>query len=757
MQDKTNVLGTNVERIDAYAKATGSANFTVDISVPEMQEICFIRSPWAYASIKTININGALDLDGVAGIITHSDMEGILIHNDPLDKNIRYLGEAVVGIAAKNKEVAEKALELVEVEYEVLPPILSPEDALTENAPPIWGGGNVCTWQGPKPVEHGYSAVWEKGDVEAALKKSDVVADCHLFTHAQFHGCLEPHSCVARWQPAEKEITMWISSQGIFDDQANIAKALGLHLDQVHVIATYVGGGFGAKAHNTCKEYIMTALLSKQITKPIRYVPSRSEEIIAAMRHPAEFEYKVGANSDGRITAIYMNAIKSGGAHTSLQMNFLAGSTDYVAPTYLKSENVKYEGISAYTTLPLCAAFRGFGYFESGIAFAQALDKTVEKLGIDPIDFLIKNVPERGDLVGTDQGPLTTGGIADTIKECAKRIQWKEKWHKPGMKIMHDGRYHGIAVAHAMGRATLPDFVTSGNAMIQVKMDGTAHLYVGISDIGQGQATGLAQIAAEALGIQFENIKVVWGDTVAPHTGDQVASSTTMMTGNPTKLAALDAKKQILDIASGILKTSTDKLDIQQGIISSNEDSDISISIAEIVQMPGVKVIVGNGHWSISDKDASPRSLVVCIAEVAVDKETGKIEVINMLQGTECGRVICQTRIDGQLDAVLSGGIGYILTEDWIMDKRDQGRILNLNMYDYKMPTFLDTADILQPNVIMEDPDPKGPFGARGMGEASLSASAPAILNAVYNAIGIRFNSTPLTPARVLNELKQNK
>ena len=749
-----NVVGQNAARIDAKAKATGAALFTVDRRLPGMHYAKFLRSQHAHARVCSIDTAEAESLPGVIAVVTHFELEGKRLHNDVFDDRSRYLGEALVGVAATGPEVAEDALERIIVKYEPLPEILTARDALWCDAPPVWGEGNVCTWRGASPSKDA-SISWSKGDAEKALAEADITVSCEMETHAQFHGCLEPHACLADWDAGLDLLTMYISSQGIFDDQENIAHAMGLRLDQVQVKCPFVGGGFGAKAHNTCKEYLMTALLSRRSGRPVRYTPERSEEIVTAMRHPASFSYQIGAKNDGTITAITMDALRSGGAHTSLQMNFLLGSTEYVAPTYLKSPNVMYKGWSVYTTLPLCAAFRGFGYFESGIAFAQAVDMMAEKLGMDPLDFLLKNVPRKGDPVSTDQGPLTTEGVADAISACAAVIGWKDKWHKPNTKKLPDGRMHGIAIAHAMGRATLPDFVTSGNAAIQVKKDGTAHLFAGISDMGQGQATGLAQIAAEALGLPFDAVHVTWGDTAAPHTGDQVASSTTMMTGNAVKLAAEDARTQILRLAvsSLALADDPDGLTIENGVVRNKYDTDKTVTVAGIVQLPGIKVITGNGNWSITDKTASPRSVVVSVAEVAVDIETGKIGILNLIQGTDCGRAISTKRVEGQLDGVLSGGVGYMLMEDWAMDRAGHGRILNLNLYDYKMPTSSDFSGVLKPHIIIEKPDDFGPFGARGMGEASLSASAPALLNAVYNAIGIRFNSTPLTPDRVLGAI----
>lgn len=751
-----NIVGKNVERLDARAKATGAAKFTVDFREVGMLTVKFLRSPYSFAEILAVDTSEAEKMPGVHAFVSQLDLVGRTTHHDILDNCIRFFGEAVVGVAAETEEQAQDALEKVNVTYRVLPGVLDFESSSKEDAPRVWPGGNVATWRGPSPVSQGSSLKWSKGNTEEAIEKADHKVSISVHTHSQFHGALEPHACTASWDPGMEILKMNISSQGVFGNQEDLASSLHLNLDQVQVTAGFVGGGFGSKAHCTCKEYLMSAILSQRALRPVRFEPDRSEECITALRHEAKFTYELAANNDGIVQGIRMNAYRVGGAHTSLQMNFLLGSTEYVAPTYLRCPNVSYEGWSVYTNMPLSAAYRGFGYFEGGIGFAEAVDMLAEEIGMDPVEFLLKNVPVKGDPVSTDQGPLTTAGIRETVQACADAIGWKEKYHAPCAKRLPDGRMHGIGLCHAMGRATLPNFVTSGNAIVQVKMDGSVRVFAGISDIGQGQATALKQIAAEAVGVTFEAVSVTWGDTVAPHTGDQVASSTTMMTGNAVKLAGDDARRQIVEAAARLLKEQPENLSVENGMVFSTVDPEKKIPVSGVIKSPGVKVINGTGKWFITDTIASPRSLVVTACEVAVDTETGKVQLLNMVQGTDCGKAICKTRVEGQLDGVLSGGVGYALTEECAVDYGDNGRIMNLNLYDYKMPTALDCVGILQPGIIMEFPDEVGPYGARGMGEATLSASAPAIMNAVYNAIGIRFESTPLSCDKVLKAIREN-
>lgn len=746
------VVGKNIQRLDACAKVTGEAAFTVDVQLPHMLHAKFLRSPHAFAKVVSLNADKALALEGVYGVVWQKDLVGMPLLVDTQDDRIRYQGEAVAGVAAETEEIADQAVKLLEVKYEVYRASLNLDESAMEDAEKIWPQGNYCLFPaGPGKVSPDMS--WEKGDAAKGMEESDVVAELTVDTHSQYHVCLEPHTCVMHWRDGMKELDCWISTQTMYDDRSVLAQLMGTSQDKVHIVCPFVGGGFGGKVHNVCKEYEFVALLTRKTRRPVRYVPTRAEETISAMRHPARFHYKIGAKKDGTIHSIYLKALRDGGAFTSSQWGFLLGSTDFVAPCYVKSPNCKYEGRSLFTNTPPCSAFRGFGYFESGAVFCQVMEMLAAKLNMDPVEFWLKNVPERGDLIGMAQGPLTTGGIKDTIKACAEQFQWAAKYHKVGGKTLPDGRKHGIGMGYAMGRAYLPPFTTTGNALLQISEDGRCRLLAGVTDLGQGQATGLTQIAAEVLGVPAEHIAVTWGDTVAPHASYQSASATTMMTGNAVRLAAADAKEQVLKLASPLLQARPEFMDIRDGVVFLKHDPSRSVPLSAVVSQPGVKSIVGRGNWAISEREGTPRSLVICMTEVAVDTDTGKVEILKILQGTDCGQIVSKSRVEGQMDAVLSGGLGYVLTEKVVSDRRLDGRILNANLSDYKVPTFLDTDHMMEPHVICEDDDPAGPYGARGMGEATLSASAPAIINAVYNAIGVRFPTTSITPEQVLKAL----
>lgn len=753
MGQELRVLGKKVPRFDAVAKATGDAKFTVDIKLPGMLYAKFLRSPYPFARIKSLSTRMAKETPGVKAVISHLDMLGATIRGSVVDDKVRFLGEAVVGVAAESEETATNALNLVDVEYERIPFVKDAHEALKPDAPRVWPEGNVCEWPGRPAGPDKTTVKWTRGDLRKGFEEADIIVETEFRTHTQFHLTLEPHACVANWNPGEGQLTFWVSTQHIYWDQQSLAKFLGLPMEKVKVICTHCGGAFGGKL-STLKEYHMVAALSVASKRPVKYVPTREEEsVTTAVRPPAVFKYKIGGKKDGKLTAIDLSCIRDGGPLTANQAKFTLGCTDYVV-SYFDCPNVHYEGRSAYTNQSPTAAFRGFGYFESGTALGQAIDMYLEQIGMDPVEFYMRNVPERGTLLGADQGVCTVGGIKETIRECADKIRWEEKRHGPGELTLQDGRKHGIALGFAMGRATMPPITFAGNSLVKINPDGKAHVFAGISEMGQGQATGLAQIAAETLGIPLEDVTITWGDTVAPNTNYQGASATTMMTGNATRLACEEAKSKILELAIPLLDAPPEILDIENGEVFVKEDPKKRVSFERIVNLPGVKTVIGEGNWSMPLSKYQPRAPVVCFVEVAVDTETGQIEVMKMVQGTDCGRMVSRERIEGQLQGVLSGGLGFMLLEDWAIDE-ERMRILNGNMLDYKIYTSLDSSnEVLEPCIIVEDPDPIGPFGARGMGEACLAGAGPAILNAVYNAIGIRFYSTPLTADKVIGALK---
>jgi CO/xanthine dehydrogenase Mo-binding subunit len=402
------------------------------------------------------------------------------------------------------------------------------------------------------------------------------------------------------------------------------------------------------------------------------------------------------------------------------------------------------------------SAFRGFGYFESNTALGMAVDILCEKLAIDPYDFHMKNMPVYGTRVGQEQGLLTVKGLHDALTACIEEAAWKKKRHPPLAALLPDGRLHGMGMGFGMGRASLPEYFSSGGAMIKIGSDGKAKVYAGISDMGQGQATGCVQIAAEALGMKFEDVSIVWGDTIAPITNFQAASATTVMTGGAIKQAAEEIRGKALNGASRVLDVESRDLFLENGVFRSSSAHDKKISYQELVRMPATRNLIGVGSWSVPLGVLQPRAPMFNVIEVAVDSETGSVEIINLVQSTDCGVIISRSRVEGQMQGVLSGGIGFSILEDIVLDEKRM-RILNANMSDYKIFTSMDPNIDVMKTVIVEKPDEVGPFGARGMGEACYAASGAALANAIYNAIGVRIYETPFTPDKILAALGKVK
>jgi CO/xanthine dehydrogenase Mo-binding subunit len=751
MSENLRVVNKNVHRVDAAAKVTGSARYTVDMKLPSMLHCRMVRSPHPFARVKAIDVTAAESLPGVMGIVTHLDLvkANVRVQQEKLDGCVRFTGEPVVAVAAETERKAEEAARRVKVEYEILKPVRNMDEAMDPNGPRVWPGGNGLTRQGPAPVTGPALALWNKGDVKKGLEEADASVDVDVITGGQAHVAFEPHAVLASWDRGRRELNLWISTQQIHEDQYSLAQALGINAEQVHVNCTYCGGAYGGKLE-TFKEAFLVSFLSRKTARPVRFVQSREEEAATtACRLPARFKWRLGARKDGKLTTIHVKNLTPCGPFASRNASFIMGRTDFVAPSYFTSENCGYEGRGVYTNNMPTAAYRGFGYFESATALGIAVDSLCEKLEMDPYAFHMMNMPDYGSKIGVEQGLFTVKGLKEALTACVNEAGWKEKRHKPGKNILPDGRLHGIGLGFGMGRTCLPEGFGSGGAMIKIGSDGKAKVFAGISDMGQGQATGCAQIAAEALGMNMEDVAIIWGDTIAPKTNFQAASATTMMTGNAVKEAGEEVRKKAWNGAAKVLRVSPEDLTLKDGVFESKSTGK-KISYSALVR--GFMNLYGTGNWYNSLSQYYPRAPMFTVIEVAVDPETGLVEITNLVQATDCGRAVSRSRVEGQMQGVLSGGVGFLLVEGVSIDE-SRMRILNANMSDYKIFTSLDPHIEVMKTIIVEKPDEIGPFGARGMGEAVHSASGAALANAVYNAIGVRMYETPFSPGKILAAL----
>ena len=757
MAAEFSVVGKSVTRIDARPKVTGEAKFTVDMQLPKMLHMKLLRSPHPSARIKNIDTSKAESLKGVAAIVTHLEFKGRRqgCEGTPgvvYDDRMRYVGEAVVAVAAENTGIAEAAANLVKVDYEILPAVFDIEEAMKPGATKVHPGGNIATVTGPKVV--GPSFHWEKGDVEQGFKDADKIVEGKMRTHSQYHAPHEGLSCVMSWEAAAGKLTAWVSSQDPFDVRQSLADLLNLPLTNTRVICPCVGGAHGIKGASAIfKEWQMAALLSKKAGRPVKYEQTREECVTTTVRRGAAvFNWKVGAKQDGTLTAIQVSAAREAGAYGSSTMYLARAVVDYLVTGNFRCPNISEESNCVFINAGNTGAYRGFGYFEGNASFAPVIDELTENLGIDTVDFYLKNIFKAGDLVGSTQQLLTSSALDQCIQACAEKISWKEKWHKPGTKTMPNGKKHGIGLGICVGMAFRP--VNKISSIVKIESDGKARVFVGATELGQGQSTGQAQMAAEALGMPFEDVSITFADTEnTPWSQPQTASSSTVCCGWPTVLAAQDAKEQLLQAAATTMNKTVDELDTRDGLVFVKADPETSITFANAMK-GRVNTIIGHGTWSNNGTtDPAFRQPNACMCEVEVDTETGLVDITNLVVAVDCGRVISPQRVECQFQSILSGGRGYVLAEEPIWD-RETGRILNPSWLDYKLSTTLDTGPgIMQPVIIADSFDPYGPFGAKGAGEAGIAPSAGALLNAIYNAIAVRPDRTPVTPDVILRAL----
>ncbi len=758
MAAEFSVVGKSVTRIDARPKVTGEAKFAVDMQLPKMLHMKLLRSPHPSARIKNIDMSKAESLKGVAAVVTHLEFNGkkLGFGGTPgvvYDDRMRYVGEAVVAVAAENADIAEAAANLVKVDYEVLPAVFDIEEAMKPEAIKVHPGGNLSTGTGPKTS--GYSFHWEKGDVEQGFKDADKIVERKMKTHSQYHAPHEGLSCIMSWEAAADKLTAWVSSQGPFEVRQSLAALLKLPLTKTRVISPYVGGAHGNKggASAVFKEWQMAALLSRKTGRPVKYEQTREECVTTTIRRgSAVFHWKVGAKQDGTITAIEVSALREAGAYGSSTMALSRAVVDYVVSANFRCPNIREDGNSVFTNTCSTGAYRGFGYFEGNASFAPVIDELTESLGMDPVDFHLKNIFKAGEPVGSTQQPLSSSALDLGIQACAEKISWKEKRHKPGTKTMPNGKKHGIGLGMCVGMAYKPNEIVS--SVVKIEADGKARVFIGATELGQGQSTGQVQMAAEALGMPFEDVSITFSDTEnTPYAQSQTASSSTVCCGWPTVLAAQDAKRRLLQAAAAKMKKTVDELDTKDGLVFVKEDPGTSMTFADAMKGK-VTTIIGHGTWfNNGTTDPAFRQPEACMCEVEVDTETGIVDITNLVVAVDCGRVISPKRVECQFQNILSGGRGYVLAEEPVWSAKT-GRILNPSWLDYKLSTTLDTGPgIMQSVIIVDTFDPYGPLGAKGAGEAGIAPSAGALLNAIYNAIAVRPDRIPVTPDVILRAL----
>ncbi|MBY0268472.1 MAG: molybdopterin-dependent oxidoreductase [Burkholderiales bacterium] len=741
------VVGKDVPRTDAIPKVTGAAQYVADIHLPGMLHAAVLRSPHPHARILSIDTSAARSMPGVKAVVTGEDTakrKWGAFRPDlyPLAINkVRYVGDEVAAVAAIDPETARAAVDRIVVEYEVLPGVFSLDEAMAPGAPLVHDDT-------PGNVAHEFA--FERGDVDAGFKASEVIVEGTWDSIRQWHSSLETIGCVAHW--SNNRVSMWCNTQTPFLARGRYAIALGVPEAQVRVIQTEVGGGFGGKSGDD-NGSVIAAILARKAGRPVKLIHTREEEFLASHpRMPMRYWVRLGFAKSGKVLAKEIRMWADNGAYTGKSQAILGAATVRHDALY-KYPNARAKSTLLYTNLVPTGAFRGFGNPSADWAVEQAWDLAAEKLNIDVVDLLRMNAVEEGD-VSPHNHKITSGELRQCIDKAADLIQWKKK-----RKNKKDG--HGLGMGcsiHVNGRRSFGDWDGS-SAIVRINEDGRATIITGEGEIGQGTLTVLRQIAAEELGMPYEDVDITRPDTdVHPHSLGALASRVTYVAGNAVKLAAAAAHKQLMAAAAEQFKKPAEDLTIINGQIgpkkgAESEFKPVSAVVRANIYKRGGEAIVGVGNWdnpsdfpdhSRYGNESGAYNFAAQAVEVEVDRGTGVVTLKEISAVVDCGTVIHPSAAQGQVEGAVTQGIGLAMTEyfDW-----HNGTPTDPQYIDYPLPSAEFVPKI---HVAFADSyEPSGPFGAKGLGEIGLDAIPAAIANAIADAVGVRIHQLPITAEKI--------
>ncbi len=751
------VVGTRPVRHDGADKVTGLARYSADLNLPGMLYGKVLRSPHAHARIKSIDTSKAEAMPGVRAVMTGADIvepagrasdlaEGAMINFKFLSNNIMaqdkalYKGHALAAVAAVNSHIAEEALGLIEVEYEVLPPVMRARDAMADGATLVHerlAALNSAATRAGGILDDDDSAFgtnianrfeFRMGDLDVGFGEADVVVERSVSTSAVHQGYIEPHSGTAMWHD-DGSLTIWSSSQGHFTVREHTARLVGVPVSKVKAIPMEIGGGFGAKLAVYMEP--VAALLARKAHAPVKVAMNRTEVFEATgPTSGTEISCRIGATNDGKITAASVSMIFEAGAFPGSPV---AGAANCVLAAY-DIANTYIEGYDIVVNRPKTAAYRAPGSPSAAYCVEVALDELAEKLGIDPIDLRLMNSAKEGTRRPT--GPLTPKvGYIETLEAT--------KAH-PHYTAPKDGKKQGRGVASGFwGNNTGPSA-----AVALVNPDGTVTLTEGSPDIG-GTRASVSQQLAEVLGIAVEDVNPQIGDTDSiGFTSNTGGSSVTFKTGFAAYTAAQDIKQQMIARAARIWEVEPEDVLFEDSVLTHRADDQLRLTFQQLAarQVPTGGPIVGRG--GVNPGGAGP-CIGVHIVDVEVDEDTGKVEIVRYTAIQDAGKAIHPSYVEGQIQGGAVQGIGWALNEEYYTN--DHGHMVNSSFLDYRMPTSLDLPMI--DTCIVEVDNPNHPYGVRGVGEVPIVPPMAAIANAIHDAIGIRLTVLPMNPGNVLEAL----
>lgn len=754
------LVGTNVPMVGGVAKVSGAINYVADLEFPKLLAIKALRSPFAHAKLGKVDASKAAAIPGVAAVVTRDDLAGLNprygtgVEDQPvvaIDK-VHYVGDIVAAVAAESEEIAEAAVGLIEVEYQELPAVTDILASAQRGAPIIHerhidknAGGNI----------HGRYHV-ESGDCEAGLREADEVIEHSYNVPPVQHGHIELHVVSAYWEPGGK-LVVHTPCQTPSPLQEQIAKIFKLPLTQVRVIVPFVGGGYGGKNHARVEPLV--ALLAKKARRPARWILTRDEVFLTGRRFGAAIQMKMGYKRDGRIIACKADVYYDMGAYAlSGPANSKNGC--YIAAGPYNIPNRDLTSYAVYTNLPPAGPYRGVGASHVCWAYESMIDEIARRLDMDPVELRLKNLLKENDRFITDE-PMISVGISDCVKQVAQALNWrgKDELH-PVQNAGAIVRAKGLAVA--IKSTSTP---STSAASIRLNGDGSAVVLTSTVDMGQGARTCLAQIVGDELGLPLDHVSVSFPDTdFTPYDKATSSSRSTFHMGQAVQKSATQIREQLFEVAAKQLEARQEDLEIVEGSVRVKGVPEKSLTIPQLFKAKYGEAsgsMFGNfmlrTEGGVNEKTGRGKNSVFWFyaasgAEVEVDTETGKVRVLRVISAVDVGKAIHPRQCNLQNEGSALAGMGSALFEEM---RFDNGQPINSSFMDYLLPSMGDHPLQFQ-SLLVENPHPDGPFGAKGMGEAALPPMAPAIGNAVANALnGARVRDLPIRPDKVVAALRQ--
>ena len=757
------IVGSPITRVDALEKVRGAAVYGADVKLPEILHGAVLRSPHAHARIVSIDASAAKAMPGVRAVVTGEDLPGVLtgeaIRDMPFiaQGKVRFAGEPVAAVAAEDEATARKAIRLIKVAYEELTPVVDAVKAREADAPVIHDEMMSYVRIGVvKPVPNTNVVTvneYRKGDIEKGFRESDYVLENKFRTQMVQHGAIEPH-CATAQVDTNGKLTVWTPNDSPHRLRKDLSDSLGMLYPRIRVISTYVGGGFGGKG-GVKAEAIAIALAMKTKPRPVKVVYDRVEVFTASLvKHATVVKIKTGVKRDGTLMARDVEILWDTGAYAEKGPVVCMQATAAAAGPY-RVPHAHMIGYCVYTNRMIAGAYRGYGTPQLTWAYESQMDMIAQKLGLDPLEFRLKNVLKEGDInpVGN---VMHSVGVEACLKQAAQAIGWEERKHVP--RMTPEGRYRGFGIACSTKNTKTP---SGSGAVIYFNQDGRITIAIASVEVGQGVRTILAQVVAEVLGVPVDTISFSDPDTdFTPFDASTTSSRTTFHMGNALKMAAENVKKQFVELGAAVFECGSADIQVRDGRVWPTDRPDEAMTYVEVLrhQFAAGVCLIGQGLYyppSTRGKAFHGSPSVFWMygahaAEVEVDPETGRVAVMRLAAAIDVGRAINPTNCLQQIEGGVVHGIGTTLFEDMVMD--EEGHLINPNLHDYKMPTAMDVPEVL-PSLV-EAYHNEGPYGAKGMGEVVTNSAMAAIGSAVEDAVGVRLTELPLTAEKVYAALR---